>query len=62
MMSLRCYMLELVMVIEEEDIWDNYTKCISDFSDTLPKLVSGDSEIQIKFVKEMFLYLLNIIP
>ncbi|XP_074555190.1 interleukin-15-like [Halichoeres trimaculatus] len=37
MISLRCYMLELLMVIDEEDIWDNYTTCISDFSDTLPK-------------------------
>lgn len=36
-MSLRCYILELIMVIDEEEIVDNYAECISDFSNTLPK-------------------------
>lgn len=36
-MSLRCYMLELIMVIDEEEIMNNNAGCINDFSDTLPK-------------------------
>uniref|UniRef100_A0A3Q3FVB0 Interleukin-15-like n=1 Tax=Labrus bergylta TaxID=56723 RepID=A0A3Q3FVB0_9LABR len=35
-MSLKCYMLELKMVIEEEDIRHKKADCIFDFSDTLP--------------------------
>lgn len=36
-MSLRCYMLELIMVIHEEEIVDNNAECVSDFNDTLPE-------------------------
>lgn len=36
-MSLRCYMLELMMVIDEEDITGKNADCITDFSDMLPK-------------------------
>ncbi|NP_001028220.1 interleukin 15 [Takifugu rubripes] len=35
-MSLRCYMLELIMVINEEEIMDNNANCISDFNEILP--------------------------
>ncbi|XP_034543004.1 interleukin-15-like isoform X1 [Notolabrus celidotus] len=31
-MSLNCYMLELKMVIDEEDVWNNYTQCINEFA------------------------------
>ncbi|XP_073323501.1 interleukin-15-like [Pagrus major] len=36
-MSLRCYMLELVMVVDEEEIRNNFTDCIDDFAETLPE-------------------------
>ncbi|XP_068445285.1 uncharacterized protein [Clinocottus analis] len=36
MMSLRCYMLELMMVIGEEEIQDKKARCIFDFNATLP--------------------------
>ncbi|XP_068177365.1 interleukin-15 [Antennarius striatus] len=42
MMSLKCYMLELIMVIDEEEIVDNKAECISDFDDKLPKVNSVD--------------------
>ncbi|XP_068614188.1 interleukin-15-like [Brachionichthys hirsutus] len=42
MMSLRCYMLELIMVINEEEIMDNNAECISDFDETLPEVNSVD--------------------
>ncbi|XP_041789014.1 interleukin-15-like isoform X2 [Chelmon rostratus] len=36
-MSLRCYMLELIMVIDEEEIIDdNNADCLMDFNDILP--------------------------
>lgn len=35
-MSLRCYMLELLMVIDEEDVTGKNAECITDFSDNLP--------------------------
>lgn len=35
-MSLRCYMLELIMVIDEEEIMNNDADCISDFNEILP--------------------------
>lgn len=34
-MSLRCYMLELMMVIKEEEVRTNDAECIFDFSDKL---------------------------
>lgn len=34
--SLRCYMLELLMVIDEEDVMGAYADCISDFNADLP--------------------------
>lgn len=34
--SLSCYMLELLMVIDEEAVNGTYADCISDFNDTLP--------------------------
>uniref|UniRef100_A0A3Q3WEI7 Interleukin n=1 Tax=Mola mola TaxID=94237 RepID=A0A3Q3WEI7_MOLML len=40
-MSLRCYMLELIMAIDEEEIVDNSAECIIDFfSDKLPQTIS----------------------
>nr|XP_046272028.1 interleukin-15-like [Scatophagus argus] len=33
--SLRCYMLELIMVIDEEEIVDNNVDCIIDFNEQL---------------------------
>ncbi|KAM3623353.1 uncharacterized protein V6R79_010081 [Siganus canaliculatus] len=41
-MSLRCYMLELVMVIHEKELLDKNTECIMDFSETLPEHESVD--------------------
>ncbi|XP_051242687.1 uncharacterized protein LOC127355646 isoform X6 [Dicentrarchus labrax] len=38
--SLRCYMLELIMVAGEEEIMNNDTECIMDFNDTLPTVES----------------------
>lgn len=35
--SLRCYILELIMVIEEEEVLDANAECIVDFVDTLPE-------------------------
>ncbi|XP_041640109.1 interleukin-15-like isoform X2 [Cheilinus undulatus] len=36
-MSLKCYMLELIMVIDEEELWENTkTGCILEFNDKLP--------------------------
>ncbi|XP_070845937.1 interleukin-15-like [Chaetodon trifascialis] len=35
-MSLRCYMLELIMVLDEEEIFDNNADCLMDFNDELP--------------------------
>lgn len=37
MMSLRCYMLELMMVTDEEDIKNNYTECVYFFTEKLPE-------------------------
>ena len=37
MMSLRCYMLELMMVTDEEDIKNRYTECVYFFTENLPK-------------------------
>lgn len=37
MMSLRCYMLELMMVIIEEDIKGSKANCIFDFNERLPE-------------------------
>lgn len=34
--SLRCYMLELLMVIDEEAVIGTYADCISDFNANLP--------------------------
>lgn len=34
--SLRCYMLELLMVIDEEAVMGTYADCISDFNANLP--------------------------
>lgn len=34
-MSLKCYMLELIMVVREEEVEDNKTDCIFHFSETL---------------------------
>ncbi|KAM9363722.1 interleukin-15 [Symphorus nematophorus] len=40
-MSLRCYMLELKMVIKEEEITNDDASCIHDFSDALPVKVNS---------------------
>ncbi|XP_075947504.1 interleukin-15 [Anarhichas minor] len=37
-MSLKCYLMELVMVIIEEEIQDAETHCILDFNEDLPPL------------------------
>lgn len=34
--SLRCFMLELLMVIDEEAVMGTYADCISDFNANLP--------------------------
>lgn len=34
-MSLKCYMLELIMVLDEEEIEDQATKCIISFNEFL---------------------------
>uniref|UniRef100_A0AAQ6ISW2 Interleukin n=1 Tax=Anabas testudineus TaxID=64144 RepID=A0AAQ6ISW2_ANATE len=42
-MSLKCYMLELIMVLDEEEIEDQATKCIISFNEFLqPPNVSSD--------------------
>ncbi|XP_044041299.1 interleukin-15-like [Siniperca chuatsi] len=41
-MSLRCYMLELIMVINEEEIVDHKANCIFDFNETLPSDANYD--------------------
>ncbi|XP_040003144.1 interleukin-15-like isoform X2 [Xiphias gladius] len=34
-MSLKCYMLELIMVLDEEDVMNKKASCILDFNDNL---------------------------
>nr|BAN84544.1 interleukin-15 [Oplegnathus fasciatus] len=41
-MSLRCYMLELRMVIDEENIFNEFADCIVDFNESrLPEVVNS---------------------
>lgn len=64
-MSLRCYMLELIMVMGEEEILDNDTDCIHDFNDTLPKVnpVSPVYEILLGSIsKKEILIIFNDLP
>ncbi|XP_070780033.1 interleukin-15 [Enoplosus armatus] len=63
MMSLRCYIMELIMVLNEEEVKDNKVNCIFDFNKTLDQQANyvGCPPCEAYSLKDitMFLHRLN---
>lgn len=56
-MSLKCYMLELIMVIDEEEIMNNNSECIKDFNLSFEANIVGCPRCEAYSLKNVTIFL-----